>query len=152
MIEILGQEKLVSGEELLISHSDQLSMNPAYSFFLRQMADLMDNDHCVKITSWDDNKSGILYGTIQNEVVAIFAYDKKDIDISIINILLTAVKYEHRRKGIHTILNRYFESVVIKLGASITSATVHHKNNLRLSIVQKDGYNFIYKKLYKKLG
>lgn len=151
MIEYLGSEQLKTGETLVISHSDNLGLNPGYTFFLREMADLMDNGHALKVTVWSDQNCGILYGEINSKVVAILAYDKKEITYQLLNILLTAVDKDHRRKGIHTIMNRYFEETTLKLGATRISATVHHANEARLKSAEKDGLRFVYKKLYKKL-
>jgi len=149
---IIAEELTKTNETLVIKHSEHLSHNIAYPFFLHQYAELMENGHTVKATNWDDNECGIIWGEIDGKVVGIFAYKKDQIKQKVLNILLTAVDKNHRNKGIHTILNRYFENVALDLDCKFTVATVHPKNQTRLLTCEKDGMKIYYHKLYKEIG
>jgi GNAT superfamily N-acetyltransferase len=152
MIEILARTTTKTQEQLVIKHSDKLKLNPAYTFFLRQMADLMDNGHAGKITSWDDDECGIIWGEIQDKVVGIFAYNRQNTGKGILEILLTAVDKNHRRKGIHTILNQQFEQVASSMNCDITAATISPNNKVRLVTAEKDGYKLMFYKMYKVIA
>jgi GNAT superfamily N-acetyltransferase len=147
----IGTETTKNNEQLIIKHSSELAHSPAYTFFLRQMADLMDNGHSAKMTTWVDSECGIVWAEIDSKIVGIFAYKKDQLKYKVLNILLTAVDANHRNKGIHTILNRYFEKTALDLGCNITVATVHPNNKTRLATAEKDGLKIFYHKLYKKL-
>lgn len=149
---IIAEELTKTNEKIIIKHSESLSHNSAYPFFLRQFADLMENGHTVKATQWDDNDCGIIWGEIEDKIVGIFAYKKDQIKQKVLNVLLTAVDKDHRNKGIHSILNRHFENVALELGCRFTVATVHPKNQTRLLTCEKDGMKIYYHKLYKELG
>lgn len=152
MIEILARTTTKTQEQLVIKHSDKLKLNPAYTFFLRQMADLMDNGHAGKITSWNDDECGIIWGEIQDQVVGIFAYNRQNTGKGILEILLTAVDKKHRRKGIHTILNQQFEQVASSMNCDITAATISPNNKVRLVTAEKDGYKLMFYKMYKVIA
>jgi len=150
-VDILGKEITKNSEELTIKHSAELAHSPAYTFFLRQMAELMDNGHSAKMTTWVDSECGIIWAELDTNVVGIFAYKKDQIKYKVLNILLTAVDANHRNKGIHTILNKYFEQTALNLDCNVTVATVHPNNKIRLATAEKDGLKIFYHKLYKKL-
>lgn len=152
MIEFLSKEKLKDQSVMIVKHSSTIAFSPAYTFFLRQIADLIDNGHGSAFTSWDDNTTGVIWGEVDGKIVGIFAYHKDQLKYGILNISITAVDTNHRNKGIHTILNKHFEKTAIKLGCSITAATVHPNNSVRLKTAEKDGLKMGYYKLYKVVG
>lgn len=151
MIEILAQEKIKDGRLMTIKHSSQIAFTPAFTFYLRQIADLIDNGHGSSFTSWDDDTTGILWGEIDEKIVAIFAYHTDQLKYKVLNVSLTAVDKDQRSLGIHTIMNKYFEQTALRLGCNITAATVHPNNSVRLKSAEKDGLKLGYYKLYKKL-
>ncbi len=151
MVEILGEERTKTNELLVIKHSETIAFSPAYTFFLRQVANLVDAGHGSPFTSWDDATTGIIWAELDQKIVAMFAYHTEQIRIHALNITLTSVEQEHRGKGIHTILNRYFEKTAKKLGCKFTVATVHPKNEVRLKSAEKDGLKIGYYKLYKRI-
>jgi GNAT superfamily N-acetyltransferase len=149
--EVLGNEKIKNNEIMVVKHSSELAHSPSYPFFLRRMADLMEDGHSLKMTTWVDSESGIIWGEIDSEIVGIFAYKKDQVKHKTLNILLTAVHPDHRNKGIHTTLNRYFEKVALDLGCNFVVATVHPNNKTRLMTCEKDGLKIFYHKLGKKI-
>lgn len=149
--EPIGIETTKSNETIVVKHSLELAHSPSYTFFLRQMAELMDDGHSTKMTTWVDSECGIIWGEIDAKIVGIFAYNKDQLKFRVLNILLSAIDVNHRNKGIHTILNRHFENIALDLGCNIIVTTIHPKNKTRLAIAEKVGYQIFYHKLYKKL-
>lgn len=148
---VLAKEKIKNDKIMVVKHSSELAHSPPYPFFLRRMADLMEDGHARKMTSWIDSECGIIWGEVDSEIVGIFAYKKDQIQHKTLNILLTAVHPDHRNKGIHTVLNRYFEKTAKDLGCDFVVATVHPNNQTRLLTCEKDGMKIFYHKLGKKL-
>lgn len=98
MVELLGQAELKTGQTIVIKHSSTLALSPAYTVFLREMANLMDNGHAFAGTSWQDIHCGIIWGEVDGEIAGIFAYSRQDIDRDqLINIVLTAVVQQYRQ-------------------------------------------------------
>lgn len=151
MIEVLGEETLKNGEVMTVKHSDTLEMNPAFPFFLHRIADLMEAGHSAKMTFWDPEEAGMIWGEIDGKVAGIFSYKTNEVKTGLLYVLLTAVHPDQRQKGIHTILNKYFEEHARKLGCSFTVATVHPTNTVRLLTAEKDGMKVQYHLLYKRV-
>lgn len=137
---ILGTEVDKKGSTLVIKHSDSLSFSPAYTFFIRQMADLIDNHNGMAYTTWDDSNCGIIWAEIENTVVGIICYDKSWITdpIPYLAIQLTAVSGKYRQRGIHKTMNNYFEEIARNLNCVAIRATVNLKNSVRLATAEKD--------------
>lgn len=151
MIETLAQEVIKDGRLMVIKHSSSMAFTPAFPFYLKQVAELIENGHGSSFTSWDDDTTGIIWGEIDDQIVAIFAYHTDQLKYKILNVCLTSVEKSHRGLGIHTIMNRYFELIAKRLGCTVTAATVHPNNTVRLKSAEKDGLKIGYYKLYKRL-
>lgn len=153
MIETLGTETDKKGSTLIIKHSEQLAFSPAYTVFIREMANLIDIGNGTPYTSWTDKDCGIIWAEINDEVAGIFCYDKSFINhpIAFLAIQLTAVKEEYRERGIHTVLNKYFEQTAVRLGCSSTRATVNVKNSIRLKTAEKDNLNPLFIVMSKRI-
>lgn len=139
--ELLGVEVDKKLDTLTIHHSSRLALSPGYTFFLREFADLADRGHSHPATLWADSQCGIIWAELKDIVVGIIVYDKQYTDSSFpyLAIQLTAVKQEYRQRGIHSIMNKYFEQVALSLGCSFTRATVNVRNKTRLITAEKDG-------------
>jgi hypothetical protein len=149
----LGIELDKKGSSVYIKHSHSLAYTPAYTFFIRQIADLIDNKHGRPYTSWEDDNCELIWAEIDNEVVAILCYNTQYVfrKIPYIAIILTAVKENFRQRGIHTMMNRYFEKRAIDLNCLAIRATVHLTNDVRLKSTEKDNLKPLLTTMYKKL-
>jgi len=150
-VDILGEDTLKTNEKIIIKHSATMALSPAYTFFIREMANLMDDGYAYKVTSWKDKNCGIVWGEVNDEIVGIFAYNTEDVQSQLMNIMLTAVAKEHRQKGVHTVLNRYYETVAKSLNCKFTCATVNPNNKTRLITAEKDGYKIGYYRMFKSI-
>jgi ribosomal protein S18 acetylase RimI-like enzyme len=136
----LGIELDKKGNELLIKHCDNISWTPAYSFFLKELADTIDNKNLPPYTWWDDEQPGIIWAEDHGKVVGIICYDKSYTKKALphFSIILTAVHKEHRQIGIHQIMNRYFEKVAKDQKCFAIRATVNLNNTVRIVTAEKD--------------
>jgi RimJ/RimL family protein N-acetyltransferase len=147
---ILGEDTDKQGAKLVIRHSNTLAGSIPYTFFLRQMADLMDSGFALKRTAWDDDNCGIIWAEMENKIVGIIAYDKDKIQTAkVLSIRLTAVNPDFRNRGIHTIMNKHFEALGRSLGCTRIQATVHPDNQVRLASAKKDGLKTFFHIMYK---
>lgn len=139
--EILGTEIDKKGSTLIIKNSNWLAFSPAYTFFLRQFAELADNNHTLPCTLWEDGNCGILWAELDGTIVGIIAYNKQwaKTEMPYLAIQLTAVDKNFRERGIHKTMNKYFEQTAKKLGCQYTRATVNVDNRVRLATAKKDG-------------
>jgi len=151
-IEILGEELDKKGSLLTIKRTKNLAYSPAYSFYVRQMIELIENNHTFKFNVWDDNECGIIWAEDQGTICGIFCYNKSWVKaLKILSIQLTAVDKEYRERGIHKILNNYFEETAKELECIITAATVNPTNTVRLATCEKDGLKLKNLLMYKKI-
>lgn len=142
-IEILGIEKNLKGTKITVKHSAVLSYTPAYTFFLRGMADLIDSKFHLECTEWNDLNCGILWAEDEfDNILGCICYDRsyKDSLIPQIYSILTFVDEKHRQTGVHKIMYRYFQQQVRNLKCSVIKSNVHHKNTIRLISAEKDGF------------
>jgi len=140
-IEIVGNERDRADNELIIKHSDLLSYTPAYSFFLKEMANLIDSGNHIGYTYWDDKNCGIIWAeNVDNKVVGILVYDRSFTKsrIPCLYIVLTAVDINYRQLGIHIIMNKYFERQVQKLNCQGIKSEISLKNKIRLLTAERD--------------
>jgi GNAT superfamily N-acetyltransferase len=151
-IEQLGQEIDKTGNSLTIKRTKQLAHSPAYSFFIRQMAELMENGHGFAATTWRDDDCGIIWAEDNGKICAIICYHNHFAkNLKILAIMLTSVAREYRQRGIHQILNRYYEQTAKEYGCAYTLATVNPNNTARLRSCEKDGLEIFEHLLFKKL-
>lgn len=151
MIEILGQDKDKTGCLLTIKRSQRLAFSPAYATFVKQMAELIENGHAHNFATWSDDDCGIIWAECQTKICGIFCYNKERINEKLLFVQLTGVEKEYRKRGIHTILNKYFEQTANELGCHVTVATVSPANTVRLSSCEKDNLILKYLAMYKKI-
>jgi hypothetical protein len=149
----LGIELDKKGSNVYIKYSDSLAYTPAYTFFIRQMADLIDSKHGRPYTSWEDDNCELIWAEIENEVVAILCYDTQYVfrKIPYIATVLAAVKENFRQRGIHAMMYRYFEKRAIDLNCLAVRSTIHLTNDVRLKSTMKDNLKPLLTTMYKKL-
>jgi hypothetical protein len=113
---LLAEEIDKLGNKISIYHS-KLSFSPAYSFFLRQQADLVDANHILPCTFWEDETSEIVWAELNGTVVGTTCFTTNDVNHPIFPLIYThstSVDKQYRRQGIHGILFKYFQYVAEK--------------------------------------
>lgn len=145
---MLGTEIDQTGKTIKIYKIDRIGMSPIYTFFLRQLADLIDNGHAFPSTSWDDDCEAV-YAEEDEKVIGHIVYDKKK--KGVLWITLSAVDSEYRGRGIYKILHKYFEKVAKDLGCDFIASHVHVNNKVRLESAEKVGMKPVFKYMAKKI-
>jgi len=153
MITLMGTEIDKLGNEVRVFNSTTLAMSPFYTFFLRQMANLIDNGFGYPITSWQDSDCGGVYAVDKDDkILGHIVYSKELLEKSnMLWITLSAVDEDCRGRGIYTILHGYFEQVAKDMGCWAISSHVHKNNKVRLASAEKVGMNPIFQYMAKKL-
>lgn len=140
------------GNEIIVMHSNSLSMSPVYTFFLRQMANLIDNEFGYPITSWEDENCEAVYVTDKDgKVLGHIVYEHQT-DKNLLWIVLSAVDTVCRGRGIYTIMHKYFEQVAKERGCWAIASHVHKNNAVRLASAAKVGMVPVFHYMGKKLS
>ncbi len=147
----LGTEYDKSGKEIKIMHTDSLGMSPIFTFFLRQMATLIDNGFAYPFTSWNDGDCSAVYATDENgKILGHIVYEHYE-NKGLLWITLSAVDEDSRGLGIYTILHGYFEQIAKEKGCWAISSHIHKNNKVRLASADKVGMVPVFHWMGKKL-
>lgn len=138
--EILGVEKDKLGIDTCIKYSEHFVWTPAYTFFLREIADAVDNQLLPPYSYWNEDNCAVIWAEQNNEIVGHIMFDCSYIHYPVphLSIILTGVNKNHRQKGIHQIMNKYYEEIARRMGCSGIRATVHRNNHVRFISAEKD--------------
>lgn len=154
-IKTLGNEVDKKGSSLIIKHSSTASFTPAYTFFLREIASLIDNKNGLPYTYWNDRDCSMIWAEEleTGKVVGILCYDtsfsKKMMPH--FSIILTAVDENYRQRGIHTIMNSYYEDQARLNNCIAIRATVNMNNHVRFKTAEKDNLKPLFYIMSKQL-
>lgn len=123
-----------------------------YSFFLRQLADLIDIELAYPMISWSDD-DGAVYATDNDIIVGCVVYNigGPSKDPNTFWISLTGVKEDYRKQGIITQLHTEAELLAKENNCKIVSSLIHRNNQAGLKSAIKMGRYPIYHYTYKKL-
>ena len=147
--EFLNSETDKLGNEIKIFRTDQLGMSPIYTFFLRQMAELIDKGFGTSTTTWDDKTCGAVYAEQDGKILGHIVYDTNK--PGHLWITLSAVDETCRGRGIYTILHKYFEQTAKEKGCQYISSYVHVKNLVRQKSAEKVGMKPLFYYMIKKI-
>jgi hypothetical protein len=142
---LLAEEIDKLGNKILVHHS-KLGFSPAYSFFLRQQADLIDANHISPCTFWEDESSEIVWVELNGTVIGTTCFTTKMADHPIFPLIYThstSVDKQYRRRGIHGILFKYFQHVAEKYKCKAVSISAEVTNVPRLTAAKNDGLTIL---------
>jgi GNAT superfamily N-acetyltransferase len=151
MLILLGKEKDKNGREIEIIKTTGLAMSPIYTFFLREMADLIDEGYGYPATTWEDKNCEAVYATFDDKILGHIVYSKEYLQRNNLWITLGAVRKEERGLGIYTLLRKYFEGIAKEYDCSAITSHIHIKNKVGLSSAEKLGMKPIFYYTGKKL-
>lgn len=146
--EFLGNEVDKNGNSIQIYKVDRIGMSPVFTFFLRQIADLIDNGYGFPVTSWDDDCSS-LYAMQGDKIIGHIVYDTKK--KGVLWIVFSATDENYRRLGIYSTLFKYLEQIAKDLNFWVISSHSHINNQDRLKTAEKVGMKPVYYYMAKKL-
>lgn len=149
----IGKDLDSTSTEVSVHYSKTLICSPVYTFFLRQTADLIDNNFSLPIAAKENSDSEVLWAVIGNQIVGILCYDTTYMNdpVPFLSIRLTAVKEEFRGRGIKGILYKYFEQKAKELNCVAIGTMVSVNHTLRLESTKKDNLVPVTTIMYKKL-
>ena len=137
------------GNEINIFRTDHVARSPIYTFFLRQMAELIDNGFGTAATVWNDKTCGAVYAEQNGKILGHIVYDTEKPER--LWITLSAVDETCRGRGIYTILHKYFEQIAKEKGCQYISSYVHSKNLVRQKSAEKVGMKPFYYLMIKEI-
>lgn len=117
--------------KLEILQTDSVIGSPVYPFFLRSMANLMDDKFTWNRKTWIDKDLKAVYATINSVVVGHIAYEYKPVNCSLW-ITLSAVDKNYRGQGIYKKMHVRFEEIAREMNCALISSGVHVNNRIRL--------------------
>jgi hypothetical protein len=138
MREVLSFEVDKHGNDLSILHDVNLAGSDAYWFFIKHYAELIESGHATPRCNWIDSECGILYAVADNKIVGSIAYQESEDSLL---LLLSSVDKEHRKNGIFTVLNKYFEQLAKDKGKTFIFSTVSVDNTVRLESAKRTNFN-----------
>ncbi len=140
------------GNEIEILKTDTLAMSPIYTFFLRHMAELIDNGHAYPMTAWEDQDCGAVYAVENGKILGHIVYSTEKIKESgFLWIVLSAVDKDCRGRGIYTMLHKHFEDIAKQMGCWSIASHIHKNNKVRLASAEKVGMKPVFYFMGKKL-
>lgn len=137
------------GNQIHINQVDSIAFSPVYTFFIKHVAELIDEGHHIAKTTWDDNECGAIYAEKDGEILGAIIYSTSFLKKRSLYIELSAVKKEHRGKGIYTMLHPYFEMKAKELGCDTITSRVHKNNSVRLKSAEKVGMKMLFYQMIK---
>jgi hypothetical protein len=149
----LASEIDKQGNNLEVMHCDSITEVPElYTFFLRQMADLIDSNMAYPMITWEDS-DGAVYITQDEQILGHIIYSiggpsKRE---GMIWITLSAVDPECRSRGIYTIMHKYFEQIGKANGCTSMASMIHKRNTVRLKSAEKVGMIPVFNYMMKAL-
>lgn len=141
------------GNTIEVMQCDSITEVPElYTFFLRQMADLIDNKMAYPMITWEDT-DGAVYITQDGKILGHIVYSiggpsKRE---GMIWITLSAVDPNCRGRGIYTLLHKYFELVGKEKGCTSMASMIHKRNSVRLKSAEKVGMVAVFNYMMKPL-
>jgi ribosomal protein S18 acetylase RimI-like enzyme len=140
------------GNTIDILHTDKIGMSPIFTFFLRHMAELIDNKFAFPMTTWSDDDSAV-YAVQGDKILGHIVYSKGGLSGSenVLYITLGAIDPECRGRGIYTILHHYLEDTGKKLGCSAITSHIHKNNTAALKSAENLGKRTLFNYVFKRL-
>lgn len=154
MIIELGTEVDKEQNQIKIFQTTTLAMSPIYTFFLRQMADVIDKNFGYPTTNWKDENCGAVYAEDKEQnILGHIVYSDEFVKSNgYLWITLSAIDEKFRGRGIYTILHKYFEAVAKEKGCWAIASHVHKNNLVRLESAKKVGMSPIFHFIGKKIA
>lgn len=136
-----------------IHQVDMIGIVPKlYTFFMRQLADLIDIGYALPNLTYTDN-DGAVYAMIDDKIVGAIVYtlggpSHRNGSAS---ITLSTVDNDFRKRGIYSVLYKHFEIVLKQLDVKVVTGMVHTENKAGLDSAMKMGRVHIFNYMVKNI-
>ena len=149
---IISTEPDRLGQMVNIRYVEEITNTPVLSFFLRNMAQLIDRGHSTQAIP-STAKLKAVYAEMDGQVVGHIVFDILDGHIPRTSwIVLSAIDDAYQRRGLYTILHRHFEAWSLKLNCPKIASFVHVDNLVRQASCSQVGMKPVYYRMEKELG
>jgi hypothetical protein len=126
--------------------------SPPYvtTFFLRHLADLIENGHSTNNFIPTLAEKRIIYLKLFDEVIAHIVWEWHG---NSTYIVFTAVSDNYKNRGLYAMLHHYYEERIKNSTppAQFSKSQLHVNNNRIVELSKKNGYEIEYYKMIKKL-
>lgn len=150
MEELISVEKDKLGSEVSVYFSKGEDITAAVnSFFLRHLADLIENGHATRTYIPSLTNTRIVYLKINNEIAGHLIWEWQGNDTAY--IVFTVIDKKYSKRGLYSILHRHYEDRIKKGGALFSKSQLHIDNDRIINISKQNGYEVEYYKMIKKI-
>lgn len=151
-LQLLTIEKDNLGNDIEFYRFDSLANSPAYTFFLRQMAELIDSGFGHPITSWEDKDCATVYCTHKAKIIGAIIYSTRTVEKQgSLWLILGSVVPEYQGNGIYRMLRQHFENIAKEYGCWGIASYVHKDNQAAIKMSEALGSKPIYYYMAKKI-
>ena len=147
---LLATEQDRTGAAVEIRHLDEIGDSKVVSFFLKNLAILIDNGFSLQLIA-GSNRHQAVFAEINGEIVGHIVYEYLESPVKTAWITLSAIDDNYKRRGIYTMLHQHFEQKIRAAGAKKIASSVHVNNITRQASCKKVGMVPIYYRMEKEL-
>ena len=147
---LLATEQDRTGAAVEIRHLDEIGDSKVVSFFLKNLAILIDNGFSLQLIA-GSNRHQAVFAEINGEIVGHIVYEYLESPVKTAWITLSAIDNNYKRRGIYTMLHKHFEQKIQAAGAKKIASSVHVNNITRQASCKKVGMVPIYYRMEKEL-
>jgi len=148
---IISTEPDRLGQPVNIRCVEEITNTPVLSFFLRNMAQLIDRGHSTQAIPSTARLKAI-YCEIDGVVVGHIVFDILDGHVPKTSwIVLSAIDPAYQRRGLYTMLHGHFEAWSKRLGCGKIASFVHVDNLVRQASCSQVGMKPVYYRMEKEL-
>ncbi len=147
---LLATEQDCTGTAVEIRHLDEISDSKVVSFFLKNLAILIDNGFSLQLIA-GTNRHHAVFAEINGEIVGHIVYEYLEHPVKTAWITLSAIDDNYKRRGLYTLLHKHFEQTIRAAGAKKIASSVHVNNVARHASCKKVGMQPIYYRMEKEL-
>jgi GNAT superfamily N-acetyltransferase len=151
---LLSTEKDKLGNDINIFRIDSINMSPIVPFYLRHIADLIDNGFSYPTMDWPkiEEHYGAIYAEQDGRILGHIVFSREHVHKEgYLWIALSAVEQDLRGRGIYTMLHPHFEAHAKELGCWSIASYVHKNNKVRLASAEKVGMAPVFYFMGKRL-
>ena len=147
---VLGKELDHKDSTVTIKYCAGMGGGPLIPFFLKNFAKLIEDGH-YHHNLVGNNRSKAIYAEVDGIVVGHIVFEMLDDVSKTAWITLSAVDEKYRKRGIYTLLHKYFEIQIKSMNAKKIASYVHVNNIVRQHSCVKVGMKPVYYRMEKDL-
>jgi GNAT superfamily N-acetyltransferase len=141
-----------AGNQINYYRFDALAHSPAYTFFLRELANLIDSGYAHPITSWEDQDCACIYAEHDGQIIGAIVYSTRTVNKQgSVWLLIGSVIKQYQGLGIYRVLRTLLEDIARELGCWGVASYIHVNNQSALKMAEALGARPVYYYMAKKI-